>query len=210
MSVKKQNREEIGRLERCNARSGQPAGRVVLVTGGCRSGKSAFAEGILRAMPGPLMYIATAMVDDSGMAQRVKAHRDRRGCVWTTLEEPEYPDRLLQELAASHTDVGGVLLDCVTVWMSNCMAQGQSDAEIRRRAGLIGETARELSALRQCPVVLVTNEVGCGIAPVTELGNRFRDLAGLVNQDLARCADDVVLVACGLPLVLKGELRIGF
>lgn len=205
MTLQKADGPDDKRRKTGKAGFGAERGRVVLVTGGCRSGKSEFAETLLSKAAMPLFYIATARVLDSGMARRVEAHQKRRGREWTTLEEPEEPDRALRELAASETEVGGVLLDCVTLWLGDCMSRELPDAEILWRAGLIGESARALSAAKKSPVVIVTNEVGSGVSPATELGNRFRDLAGLINRDLARRADDVVLVACGLPLSLKGS-----
>lgn len=188
----------------------EKVGRFILVTGGCRSGKSEFAERLLSTATAQLFYIATALVCDSGMKQRVQAHKERRGESWTTLEAPEDPSRVLRELGTLRNDVGGVLLDCITLWLSNCMLREMSDAEIFRQVRLLAENACMLSATKRCPVVFVTNEVGCGIVPGTEIGSRFRDLAGLINQELARYADDVALVVCGLPIFLKGNCLSSF
>lgn len=205
MTFQKEGRPECVNPKTGKTDSDTEQGRVVLVTGGCRSGKSEFAESLLSKAGAPLFYIATAQIHDSGMEQRVKAHQKRRGRGWLTVEESQEPDRIFRELAVSEMEISGILLDCITLWLSNCMMHDASDTEILRQAGRIGESARMASAVKKCPVVLVTNEVGSGVSPTTELGNRFRDMAGLINQNLARMADDVVLVACGLPVCLKGN-----
>jgi adenosyl cobinamide kinase/adenosyl cobinamide phosphate guanylyltransferase len=164
---------------------------LVLVTGGARSGKSRFAEARLRRLaPAPWCYVATAQALDGEMEERIGLHRERRGDDWVTVEEPFNPERALKEAR------GGALLDCVTLWLSNRLLRGDSDQALLAAAD-------ELAASIRVPTVMVTNEVGAGIVPESPLGRRFRDLAGLCNQRLAAHADEVVLVACGIPLQLK-------
>lgn len=166
--------------------------RILLVTGGARSGKSALAERRVVAMPGRPVYIATAEAGDAEMAARIAAHRARRGEGWRTLEAP-----LALAAALDATDGEGPrLVDCLTLWLSNLMLAGRDwQAEAAALAASL--------AGQQSPVVLVTNEVGAGIVPESALGRAFRDAAGLINQRMAALADEVVLTVAGLPLVLK-------
>jgi adenosylcobinamide kinase/adenosylcobinamide-phosphate guanylyltransferase len=173
-------------------------GRVVLVTGGARSGKSRFAEARLAelAPDGPWRYVATAEAGDDEMRARIDRHRARRGERWRTVEAPR---DVAGALANAADAVKGTLVDCVTLWLSNLMLDGADDDRIFAAADTLAATARA----QVTPVVLVTNEVGDGIVPDHPLARRFRDFAGLVNQRLAAGADEVVLVACGLPLRLR-------
>ncbi|HVA13053.1 MAG TPA: bifunctional adenosylcobinamide kinase/adenosylcobinamide-phosphate guanylyltransferase [Stellaceae bacterium] len=165
--------------------------RVTLVLGGARSGKSRFAEALIEQAAQPAIYLATAEPRDDEMRARIAAHRARRGGNWTTVEEPiELVNALLAE------PVRPVLVDCLTLWLSNLMAA-------ERDIGF--ETERLLATLAQprAPVVLVANEVGLGIVPDNPLAREFRDRAGRLNQGVARAAQRVVFVAAGLPLILK-------
>ncbi len=165
---------------------------VTLVLGGARSGKSAYAEALVEAA-GRGLYLATAEVGDPEMAERIRRHRQRRGESWQTVEEP-------LELAAAlrrHAHPGRpILVDCLTLWLSNVMAT-ERDADVEATA-----LADGLSALAG-PVVLVSNEVGLGVVPDTPLGRAFRDHAGRLHQAIARKADRVVLMVAGLPLIVK-------
>jgi adenosylcobinamide kinase/adenosylcobinamide-phosphate guanylyltransferase len=166
--------------------------QLTLVLGGARSGKSRYAESLITATPPPWVYVATAQAQDAEMAERIAAHRTRRGVGWRTIEEPH---EVASVLAA---DQGTILVDCLTLWLSNRMLAGaDTDAEI---AGL--ETALDVHLW---PVVLVSNEVGSGIVPDNALARRFADLQGRLNQRIAARADRVVLVVAGLPLILKGQ-----
>ena len=165
---------------------------LTLVLGGMRSGKSEYAERLIEAH-GPGVYIATAQVLDTEMAERVRRHRERRGDSWATVEEPLD----LAETLGAHGATGrAVLIDCLTLWLSNLLAAGR-DAEV--------ETAALAAALARLlvPVVMVSNEVGLGIVPDNALARVFADAAGRLNQAMAAAADRVVLVSAGLPLVLK-------
>lgn len=165
---------------------------VTLVLGGARSGKSRFAETLVSST-GSATYIATAEARDDEMESRIAAHRDRRGPAWQTIEAPLDLVGALQEAESLKSPV---LLDCLTLWLSNLM-EAQRDIE-QETEGLVSC----LSALRG-PVVLVSNEVGQGIVPANALARRFRDLAGTLNQTIAACADRVFFVTAGLPAQLK-------
>lgn len=165
---------------------------LTLVLGGARSGKSRFAETLIARHPPPWLFVATAEAGDAEMAARIAAHRARRGPDWLTVEAP-------RDLAGVVAEPGSrpVLVDCLTLWLSNLML---ADADID------AAVARLEQALEQArgPVVLVANEVGSGVVPENALARRFRDLQGQLNQRLAARADRVVLVVAGLPLFVKG------
>jgi adenosylcobinamide kinase / adenosylcobinamide-phosphate guanylyltransferase len=168
--------------------------KLTLVIGGARSGKSRYAEGVITALPPPWTYVATAEAGDAEMAARIEGHRTRRGSDWRTVEAPR---ELAQALSACGEEP--VLVDCLTLWLSNLML-AEADVE--------AETAQLERALAAAvgPRVLVANEVGSGIVPGTPLGRRFRDLQGVLNQRIAARADRVILTVAGLPLALKGTL----
>ena len=165
---------------------------LTLVLGGARSGKSRYAETLMAALPPPWVYVATAQAGDAEMAERIAAHRLRRGRDWQTIEVPHQLTAALEGVAAG----APVLVDCLTLWLSNRMlADADLEADIvRLEAALDG---------RRGPVVLVSNEVGFGIVPDNALARRFRDLQGRLNQRLAARAGRVVLVVAGLPVVVK-------
>lgn len=167
---------------------------VVLVLGGARSGKSALAEGLVLAAGGGPVYVATAEAWDDEMRDRIAQHRaDREGRGWRTLESPlDLPGALALAGEAP------VLVDCLTLWLTNLML-GEHDIEAATRALM---AALDRPAL----TVLVANEVGLGIVPDNALARRFRDAAGRLNQQVAARAETVVFTAAGLPLVLKGTL----
>ena len=165
---------------------------IILITGGARSGKSVRAEARARAFAGKPVYIATAEALDAEMAERIARHRARRGDAWLERETP------LELVAAlDETDDGGArLVDCLTLWLSNLLHAGRDWTSAT--AALADALARQRS-----PVVLVTNEVGLGIVPDNALARRFRDAAGIMNQTIARAADEVEFVVAGLPVRIK-------
>ncbi|MCE2575129.1 bifunctional adenosylcobinamide kinase/adenosylcobinamide-phosphate guanylyltransferase [Komagataeibacter sp. FNDCR2] len=162
-----------------------------LVLGGARSGKSRFAEGLFTRWPTPWNYIATCQPHDAEMAGRVAAHQTRRGDGWRTFEAPLDVAGVL-DIAGP----GPVLVDCLTLWLTNLMLGGHDIAQATR--GLLAALAR-----RSGPTVLVSSEVGQGIVPDNALARRFRDEAGLLHQAVAHEVARVVFVVAGLPMELK-------
>jgi len=165
-----------------------------LVLGGARSGKSRYAEQITMSSRPPWIYVATAESFDDEMATRIADHKSRRSQDWQTIDAPLDLAGALAALPRSAT----VLVDCLTLWLSNLMlAERDIEAEIRRlEAAMLAHEA---------PLVLVSNEVGFGIVPDNALARRFRDFQGLLNQRVAARADRVVLVVAGLPMIVKGQ-----
>jgi adenosylcobinamide kinase/adenosylcobinamide-phosphate guanylyltransferase len=167
-------------------------GSISLILGGARSGKSAYAETLICAMPSPWIYCATAQALDDEMRNRIAHHRARRAQGWLTRETPLD----LAETLAAHTHP--MLVDCLTLWLTNVMLAGRD---------VPGESAKLLAAAEaaKAPVVFVSNEVGLGIVPDNRLAREFRDHAGRLNQEVAKIASRVVFVAAGLPMILKGD-----
>jgi len=167
--------------------------RRTLVLGGARSGKSRYAESLIAALRPPWLYVATAEGRDAEMAERIANHRAQRASGWQTIDAPH---DLASALGAAPLGAP-LLVDCVTLWLSNRMlADADVETEIRALEAALDRRAG--------PVVLVSNEVGSGIVPDNALARRFRDLQGQLNQRLAAGADRVVLVVAGMPLIVKG------
>ncbi len=166
---------------------------VTLVLGGARSGKSRFAENLVETSGLKPVYVATAQAFDAEMKDRIERHRARRGNDWETVEAPiDLPDALR---ACSSGD-RVVLVDCLTLWLSNLMMKvADLDAEGTRLVEVLSDLAG--------PVVLVSNEVGMSIVPENRMAREFRDHAGELNQNVAAVASDVFLIAAGLPMKLK-------
>lgn len=171
----------------------------IFVTGGCRSGKSDYAQGLADRIGERKVYLATSQALDGEMRARIKSHQEKRGPEWETCEEPIEVVDALKKLAPK-TDV--IMLDCMTLWTTNCLLAEMSDEEILQRADAL---AQAFVACR-VSVVIVSNEVGLGIVPDNKLARRFRDLAGAVNQKIAAAADGVVLSVSGIPVAIKGSL----
>ncbi len=174
------------------SRDAAAPGLVTLVLGGARSGKSRYAEWLIATYQPPWIYVATAEPRDDEMAERIAAHKARRDAGWQTIEAPH---ELAGALDAARPN-GAVLVDCLTLWLSNLM-DGPFDIE--------AQTARlqQVLAARTGPTVLVSNEVGLGIVPDNALARRFRDLQGTLNQKLAAQASRVVMMVAGLPVPVK-------
>ena len=166
--------------------------QLTLVLGGARSGKSRYAESLVTACPPPWTYIATAEPLDDEMRARIAEHRARRGADWRTIEAPRDLAEALQRNSAG----GAVLVDCLTLWLTNRML---ADADVEAESARLEIVLSGLSA----PRVVVSNEVGLGIVPDNALARRFRDAQGRLNQRIAARADRVVLMVAGLPLVVK-------
>ncbi len=167
-------------------------GRLTLVLGGARSGKSRFAEALVIARPAPWLYVATAQALDAEMAERVAEHRRRRAPGWETAEVPLD----LADTLAGAPEGRPVLVDCLTLWLTNVMLADRDVAAESERL------ARVLARPRG-PWVAVANEVGYGIVPENALARRFRDAAGRLNQRVAATASRVVLTVAGLPVEVK-------
>lgn len=163
------------------------------VLGGTRSGKSTWAEALVERSAKQKIYLATGQGLDSEMRQRIDQHRSRRGETWQTIEEPLEIVPHLQKL----DDTAIVLLDCITLWISNLMAARLDVAgHVEQLCKVVDEGWLEL--------VIVSNEVGLGIVPDNALARAFRDEAGSANQMIAGACEKVVLVTAGLPMILKG------
>lgn len=168
--------------------------KMHLVIGGAASGKSKFAENLVFQTDLPRIYIATAQAFDDEMRQKIVAHQEMRGPEWITKEAPIDLARAISECPEDHI----VLVDCLTMWLSNLMlADYDLEAETR--------TLVQTCTARNGPVVLVTNEVGHGIVPDNSLARKFRNAQGRLNQDIAQMCDRVTLVVAGLPMNLKGS-----
>jgi adenosylcobinamide kinase/adenosylcobinamide-phosphate guanylyltransferase len=167
-------------------------GSLTFVLGGARSGKSAHAEALIEMQPSPWLYLATAQAFDGEMEQRIAAHRARRGNDWQTIDAPHDLAGALNATA----DGVPLLLDCLTLWLSNRML-AEADVE-----GESAELAEVLSQPRG-PWIVVSNEVGLGIVPDNALARQFRDAAGRLNQQVAAVADEVVFMVAGLPMKVK-------
>ncbi len=179
-----------------------------LIIGGARSGKSALAEARAGECGGEVIYIATAQAHDAEMARRIAHHRQRRPAAWECVEEPLYLADRLEKLAAPGRCL---LVDCLTLWLSNLLFAGRAAAQAE--AGepvdcplLYEETTALVDVLpRLCgSMILVSNEVGWGIVPMHPVSRLFADEQGRLNQRVATACDRVTLVAAGLPLRLKG------
>lgn len=179
--------------------------RIALVTGGCRSGKSAYAKRLAESLPPSWLYVATCPVTDDEMAMRIERHRRaRRDRDWETVEEQID----LPGVFRSHGHHNVILVECVTLWINNLMYQAEREArqvsedEIADRVGLTLDGAAACCGT----VIFVTNEVGLGVVPENAQARRYRDLVGRASQILAARAESVTLVCCGIPLPLKGRI----
>jgi adenosylcobinamide kinase/adenosylcobinamide-phosphate guanylyltransferase len=179
-------------------------GRIVLVTGGSRSGKSAYAQKLGETLRPPRTFIATCPVLDDEMRERIRKHQQARAAHdWQTVEETANLAEAVRGAKASHV----VLVDCLSLWVNNLMYEAQlagnsvTEDEISRRCQEVLAACAEVSGT----VIFVTNEVGMGIIPENALARRFRDLAGRCNQVMAAKADAVTLMVAGLPVELKKE-----
>ena len=166
----------------------------IFVLGGASSGKSIYAEELVLRLPGAPIYLATAQAFDDEMADKVEAHRRRRGDDWTTVEEPHDLPEAISEHGVTDTVL---LVDCLTLWLFNLVSAerditDQTEALIKAISGVEGR------------IVLVSNEIGLGLVPDNVVGRQFRNLHGTLNQAVAATADRVVFIAAGLPLTLKG------
>lgn len=171
--------------------------KAIFVTGGTRSGKSQYALDVANLYGKRKAYLATAEALDDEMQERIKKHRQRRGKDWTIIEEPLGVNKVLVKIDGLY-DV--VVLDCVTIWISNLLTQYRGkEAAIIRQVEKLAKAAKEFTGT----LVMVSNEVGMGIVPRNRLARQFRDLSGYANQKLAEVAEEVVMMVAGIPLKVK-------
>ena len=172
--------------------------KIILITGGCRSGKSRFALNYANQHFSRKLYLATCEALDEEMARRIAHHKKMRSPDWQTIEEPvEIIDKIKQY--GAEADV--ILLDCVTLWLSNLLMRQKDDAEILKEISGLIDTMHE----KQTSFIFVSNEVGLGIVPADPLSRRFRDLSGMANQRIAEAADTAIFMVSGISIFLKGE-----
>lgn len=185
--------------------------RVTLITGGARSGKSSFAEELIRQKGDKILYVATAKPIDEEMKDRIKKHRERRPDYWDTLEQYSGLKAVLPE-RSKHYD--GILLDCVTIMSTNIlfdqpmmMKEDISFEEMLEAEKILTAEIDEFISCfadLSCDLILVTNEVGLGLVPEYPISRFYRDALGRVNQALGKAADELYFVSCGVPLKMKG------
>jgi adenosylcobinamide kinase / adenosylcobinamide-phosphate guanylyltransferase len=168
---------------------------LTFLLGGARSGKSSLAVELAGAWNRPVTVIATAEPRDDDMAERIRLHRDDRPVDWTVVEEPLELERAVAAVA----DEEGIVLDCLTLWVANLLDRGRGEAEVEAAS----RAAAAIVSSRNGPTVVVSNEVGLGVVPATELGRRYRDLLGRVNTQWAAVAESAALVVAGRRLPLS-------
>lgn len=178
---------------------------ITLVTGGVRSGKSAWAEKIARSRPGPRAYIATCPVIDAETAGRAARHRELRASdKWVTFEEETDLPAAIRRAAGHDT----VLVECLTLWVNNLMWQAEQRSGQLLESDIVRSCEEVLEACAEHPghIIMVINEVGLGIMPDNAAARKFCDLSGRCAQTIAAAAENVIFTACGLPLALKGKI----
>ncbi len=178
--------------------------KIVLITGGARSGKSEYALQRALLLPGPHIFLATCPVIDPEMDDRIRRHKtDRINSEWKTIEEELQVAEAIQSLVPGSV----CLLDCLTLWVNNLMYRAESSKEIFRDDEMQEKCEEFIQTARQYQgtLICVSNEVGMGIVPEHASARLYRDLVGRCNRILAAAADEVVLVSCGLPLFFKGQ-----
>jgi len=171
---------------------------LIFIIGGCRSGKSKYALDTAEQMPGDKkIFIATCLPKDDEMKQRIARHQKQRSQTWTTVEEPVHLHASITKISRNATVI---LVDCLTLWVTNIMLEAAEEQKIEN------QTSKLINALAtaECPVILVSNEVGTGIVPENQLARQFRDVMGQVNQTVAHYANKVVWMVAGIPVSIKG------
>jgi len=177
--------------------------RMILLLGGARAGKSTYAMRLAqdgeRTSVDEVCFIATAQGLDEDMTKRIARHRAERSPHWRTIEEPCQIDEALRQASEARI----VIVDCLTLFVSNWLMRHEDEHECEQFVRRITRNFLELTRTRQQTIICVSNEVGLGVVPDTNLGRVFRDLLGRVNQEFAAAADEVYLLIAGLPLQLK-------
>lgn len=175
----------------------QNLNKRVFVIGGCKSGKSSYALELAKNIQSrEKIFIATCVPNDAEMKQRVALHQKERDKSWLTLE---VPIRLPEAINKNSDKDNVILVDCLTLWISNLLFESENQTKIDRH---IKNLTQALEKAR-CPVILVSNEVGAGIVPENKLARLFRDIAGIVNQKVAACSETVVWMVAGIPVTIK-------
>jgi adenosylcobinamide kinase/adenosylcobinamide-phosphate guanylyltransferase len=174
--------------------------RLALILGGARSGKSRYGLGLAARCPAPRLFVATCQPRDAEMEARIEAHQQERGSDWATREVPL---QLAAALGEAQNHYGVIVVDCLTMWVSNLLLQESASPGSIQTAG---EDLLAALATTAVPTILISNEVGWGIVPDNPLAREFRDQAGWLHQRLAQVADLVVLVVAGVPMLIKSDL----
>ena len=177
---------------------GTMASRLIMVTGGARSGKSFFAQRLAQDREGRTVFIATAEAGDDEMRARIEKHRRGRPSPWHTIEEP---CRLFEAVRTCEGIFDVVLIDCMALWISNLLLKGRDETGILQEVSTLVATCQALAA----QVIIVSNEAGMGIVPDNRLSRSFRDILGKTNQEIASAADEVFFLVAGIPLQIKGK-----
>jgi adenosylcobinamide kinase / adenosylcobinamide-phosphate guanylyltransferase len=177
-------------------------GGLILITGGSRSGKSDYALRLGLSLPGPRAFVATCPLLDEEMRQRIKRHQESRDASeWVTIEETTR----LAEVLHGHAEFKVFLVDCITLWVNNLMYRAHEEGRGMAEEEAVEQCSRVLDVVSSIPstVICVTNEVGWGIVPDNPHARLYRDLVGRCNQVMAEAAEQVILVSCGIPMMLK-------
>ena len=174
---------------------------IRLILGGARSGKSRYAEQIASASQKPVCYVATAKAQDAEMQARIEHHRQSRPREWQTREVPIHLDKVLSDNNLLNYCI---LIDCLTLWVTNLLCEGENVAEFR---GNLLATLQRLQAQPDTEIILVSNETGLGVVPMGELTRRYVDEAGWLHQSLAEIADEVILMVAGIPVPIKPRVN---
>ncbi len=174
---------------------------IRLILGGARSGKSRYAQQIASASQKPVCYVATAKAQDTEMRARIEHHRQSRPCEWNTREVSIY---LSEVLSDDNATTYCILVDCLTLWVTNLLCEGENVAEFR---GNLLATLQRLQAQPGTEIILVSNETGLGVVPMGELTRRYVDEAGWLHQSLAEIADEVILMVAGIPVPIKPRVN---
>lgn len=172
-------------------------GKIILILGGARSGKSTHAV-ILAKKHKKTAFIATCQPLDKEMRERILLHKEARPKSWKTFEEPKDIEGLLRKIG---NEFDCVIIDCLTLLVSNLILAGHKEEDILKKIKAIAANLRK----KKAKIIIVSNEVGLGIVPANRLGRGFRDITGRVNQIAAKIADEVLFIVSGVPLKIKGE-----
>ena len=174
--------------------------KTIFVTGGCKSGKSSHALELAEKLSEHnRIFIATCIPHDNEMQERITAHQKERCESWQTLE---IPISIADAITKNSKNAGVILVDCITLWLSNLLLENFDQEAVKKHVDKLSNALGK----SKCPVVLVSNEVGAGIVPENKLARLFRDTAGFANQKIAACADRVIWMVAGIPVVIKNRL----